>query len=179
MSTLAKKAKRFLTDSLQIALVGVISLVLINIFLGQLLVVSGDSMEPTLHNKEQVFGEKLSLKLRPIERGDIVIFKDPDTHQLIIKRVIGLPDETFEIIKNRVFINGKLLKEPYKLGETQGGSALKADKPYKVPVNQFVLLGDNRKVSLDSREKGFIKRENIISRAIIIYYPLRHFRILK
>ncbi len=179
MKTLAQKLGNFISDSIQIALIGVISLVLINIFLGQLLVVSGNSMYPTLQNQEQVFGEKLSLKLKEIQRGDIVIFKDSDSQHLIIKRVIALPGDIFEIKNGGVWINHKILKEPYCNTATHGGKALQENKEYEVPKGQFILLGDNRKISLDSREKGFIKRKNIISRAIAVYFPLQSIRILK
>ncbi len=136
-------------------------------------------MYPTLRNQEQVFGEKFSLKLRELQRGDIVIFKDPDSQHLIIKRIIALPGDIFEIKEGNVWINNKVLEEPYCHTDTRGGKALRENKEYEVPKGQFVLLGDNRKISLDSREKGFIKQENIISRAIVVYYPLRNARILK
>ena len=155
--------------------------VLIYALLGQLYEVTGDSMYPNFHNGEQLIAEKLSTKLDNLSRGDIVIFKSPVEDRLLIKRVIGLPDERFLIQNGSVYINDKLLNEKYLSDEvlTEGLKEVEPGSEYNIPSDSYFVMGDNREKSTDSREWGPIKRESIIGKAILIYYPLGNMRLIQ
>lgn len=171
--------KNFLSDSIQIILIGGALFLVTNIFLGQLLQVTGNSMEPTLMDTEQIIGEKISLNFTTPKRKEIVIFKHPNKNILLIKRIIGLPGETIEISQGNVIINGKILEESYTQKPTSGGDEIKEDVEYKIPEDSYFLLGDNRTESLDGRKWGFIKLERITARALLVYYPIENFRIIR
>lgn len=125
--------------------------------------VDGTSMENSLHDGEQVLIEKVSRLFSGPERFDIVVFtKKHGTYtKTYIKRVIGLPGETVQIIDNRIFINGEELTENF--GKDPIESAGIASQPVVLGENEYFVLGDNRKVSADSREKsiGTVKKEEL------------------
>lgn len=175
-----KSLLSFVGDFLGILLTFFTVYLIINMFLGQLLVVVGDSMYPTIKNGEQILGEKLSLNFSDIKRGEIVIFRVFPSRKLLVKRIVALPGESVLIKKGRVYINGKELVENYINGEiTESGKFFVEGEPKEVPKGQYFLLGDNRDQSLDSREWGFIPKENVESRARLVYFPLKNLRILK
>lgn len=125
--------------------------------------VDGTSMENSLRDGEQVLIEKVSRYFTGPERFDIVVFtKNHGTYKkTYIKRVIGLPGETVQIIDNRIFINGEELSEEF--GKDPMDSAGIASEPIVLGENEYFVLGDNRKVSADSREKsiGTVKKEEL------------------
>ncbi|MBD3366227.1 signal peptidase I [candidate division WWE3 bacterium] len=177
---MAKILKRFIINSLQITLILAAVIAVTNFFLGELLIVTGSSMYPTLKDQEQIIGEKVSLDFEPPQRNEIVIAKNHNKGILVIKRVIGLPGETIKIQEGNVYINNEKLAEPYTKGQkTKAGQALEEGKSYEIPENSYVLLGDNRKESIDSRKWGFMPLEDITSRAILVYYPVKNFRFIK
>ena len=138
-------------------------------------------MNPTFYDKEQVLAEKVSKKFKPFERGDIVIFRHPEKNErLLIKRVIAVPFENIKISGGKVYINGELLDEPYlaKSVTTYGGSYFNENEEYNIPRFTYVLMGDNREKSSDSRVFGPVRDQLIIGRAAAVYYPLSSFRIL-
>jgi len=155
---------------------------IVYMFIGQLYEVTGDSMLPTFKDKEQVIAEKISVNFTQLERGDIIIFKNPyEGNKLLIKRIIALPEESFQIKEARVLINNSLLPEPY-LAEnivTFGKTFIKEEVGYKVPSDSYIVLGDNREQSTDSREWGYVKSENIVGKVAIVYYPLKNLRIIQ
>ena len=110
------------------------------------------SMAPTLPVGRHLFCDKVTLRLREPERGDIVAFRPPTgaEHEMV-KRVIGLPGETIELRQKTVYLDGKPLEEPYKV-HSRGDERLQGDDlgPYQIPPNQFFVLGDNRDESDDS-----------------------------
>lgn len=124
--------------------------------------VSGESMMPTILDSSQI---KLHNPQKyGLVRGDIVSFKNIETGNLhYIKRIIGLPGETISIKNGHVSINGNLLHEDYILNNlpTYGNTFLAECESYPVPKNYYLVLGDNRTVSHDSRAIGFIKKEDI------------------
>ena len=116
-----------------------------------------------------VFGHEISKKWKDPERFDIVIFKYPDDESVdYLKRIIGLPGETVEIISGKVYINGELLDEPYLSEESTGDYG-----PYQVPEDSYFMLGDNRAVSKDSRywHNTYVKKDKIIAKAFVMYWP--------
>ena len=137
-----------------IAAAVIIALVLNNFIIANSRVPSG-SMENTIMTKSRVIGSRLSYLTDDPERGDIVIFHYPDDESVYyVKRVIGLPGETVEIVDGKVYINGSdtPLEEPY-LPEPMEGSY----GPYTVPEGSYFMLGDNRNNSRDAKRKDHSK----------------------
>ena len=155
---------------------------LIKAFLFQAFYIPSDSMVPTLKTHDRVIVNKLSYKLHPVRRGDIIVFKsppgvDPSVKDLI-KRVIALPGETVEGRKDgHIYINGKRLNEPYlPKGQPEGQSF----GAVKVPPDSYWVMGDNRNNSFDSRffPDHFIRKKDIIGRAFVRIWPLNRLGIL-
>ena len=179
---LIKPAFRILLDFFEITFICTGVFLLIYFFVGQLLEVTGDSMYPNFHDKEQIVAEKLSIKFKELKRGEIVIFEHPmEKDRLLIKRVIGLPGETIKIENGYVFINNKQLEEKY-LPEgttTEGQNFLKEDIEHQIPNNSYVMMGDNRIKSTDSREWGYVSKDLVVGRGIFVYYPLNRIRLIE
>jgi len=181
----AHKNRNFLTiffDILEITIISATIFLLVYLFVGQLLEVTGDSMDPTLLDKEQVLAEKLSIRFNPIDRGDIVIFKHPEQNdRLLIKRVIGLPFDIVKISTGRVYINGHMLDEYYldSGALTYANKSMLEGVEYAVPESSYILIGDNRDKSSDSRSFGPIRRELIVGKAAFVYYPFSSFRMIE
>jgi signal peptidase I len=124
--------------------------------------VRGDSMLPTITNGSQI--ELNSPKKYPLARGDIVSFKNIETGFIYyLKRIVGLPGEEISIKNGHLTINNRILKEDYVLNDlpTFGNTFLVECSSYTIPKNHYLVLGDNRTVSLDSRVLGFVKKEDI------------------
>lgn len=152
-------------------------------FLIQAFFIPSGSMEPTLKPGDRVLVNKLSYDLHSIHRGDIVVFKSPPGEAAsdpsvkdLIKRVIGLPGDRIQAINGQVYIDGKLLKEPYL---PAGPTSLTTDLPLQtVPPGQYFMLGDNRTNSKDSRFIGTIPKHLIVGRAFVRVWPLSSLNLL-
>ncbi|OJG46531.1 signal peptidase I [Enterococcus hermanniensis] len=145
-------------------------------------VVKGDSMDPTLIDGERV----IALKNTKIKRFDIVTFPAPDdVGKNYIKRVIGLPGDTIEYKNDRLYINGEKYDEPY-LDEYK--KELTDNQPLtydfdlkelygseKVPEGELFVMGDNRRISKDSRIIGTIKEKDIMADVKFVFWPLKRF----
>ncbi len=140
--------------------------------------ITGSSMSPTLAEDEYIMGVKFGWMKPEIYRGDIINFMPPipDNEETYTKRVIGLPGETVTIENGNIYIGGVLLDEPYLEGEKW----TKDDGPYffEVPEGHYLVLGDNRNDSYDSRfwDNPYVSYENIQSKAYLIYWPVSQFR---
>jgi signal peptidase I len=114
--------------------------------------IASASMEPTLLTGVSLFQDKVTLRLRPLQRGDIIVFRSPvgEAHDLV-KRVIALPGESVELRDKKVFIAGREIDEPY-VKHSRGGERLEGDSlgPLVVPAGHLFVLGDNRDESRDS-----------------------------
>lgn len=133
-------------------------------------VISG-SMISTLLVGDRVVANRMSYVFSDPERGDIIFFKYPDDEEEIyVKRIIGLPGETVDIIDGKVYIDGALepLDEPYLYEEMLGSFG-----PYTVPEGEYFMLGDNRNVSVDSRfwDDKYVSRDQILGKAWFRYKP--------
>lgn len=142
-------------------------------FVGQRTEVSGSSMETTLSDKDQLIGDKMTYRFRDPKRYDIVVF--PYQYQdntYYIKRIIGLPGETVQILSGMVYIDGMRLDEHYgnEIMENPGI----AEEPLTLGEDEYFVLGDNRNNSSDSRasDVGLIHRKDLIGRAWIRVWPL-------
>ncbi|KKS34236.1 signal peptidase I [candidate division WWE3 bacterium RIFOXYB1_FULL_43_24] len=173
--------KNTIADIIELFLIGTTVFILVYILVGQFLEVSGSSMYPYLHDREQIIAEKLSIKFDPVKRGEVIIFWHPKTKSdLLVKRVIGLPGEIIKIQNGFVFINGKKLEEPY-LSEavvTRATDFLTEGQEHKIAEDYYIVMGDNRSESTDSRYWGPIQKETIIGRALLVFYPFENIRLL-
>ena len=132
--------------------------------------VDGYAMGTSLPNGSYILADRLVYQQNDPQRGDIVIFSLPlDQKQDLIKRVIGLPGETIGVQDRTVTINGTPLEESYIT------EPLLYKGTWVVPEGQYFVLGDNRNDSRDSHQWGFLPHENIIAKAVWIYFPLDHF----
>ena len=161
---------------------GVLAFV-IHTFLFAVVIVSGSSMEPTLHNNERLIMNKIGYKFHAPERGDIIVFH-ATAEEDYIKRVIALPGETIEYKNDELLINGQPMTEPYLQQEKQewqskGLSLTKDFGPITVPENTIFLLGDNRNNSRDSREIGSIPLSKVVGKANIVIWPFSEISILE
>ena len=153
---------------------------LIITFVGQRTHVSGESMENTLDDGDQLIVDKLTYRFHDPERFDIIVFpfryKD---NTYYIKRIIGLPGETVQIADGEIYINGEVLEESY--GREVMQDAGLAAEPITLGDDEYFVLGDNRNYSSDSRDPSvaLIHRKEIIGRAWLRIWPLNSFGILK
>lgn len=148
---------------------------LLNRYVLQPVAVEGISMEPNLSEREQLLMEKITYRFRDPERFDVVVFPFEEG-VYYIKRIIGLPGEMVQIIDGKVHINGEPLADD-QFGMESVENPGKAEEPIILGDNEYFLLGDNRNNSLDSRYEvvGNIKREEILGRVFLRYYPLAKF----
>lgn len=133
--------------------------------------VPSGSMENTIMTGDRVIGSRLSYHFSDPQRGDIAIFRYPDDESIyFVKRIIGLPGETVEIIDGKVYINGSKtpLNEPY-LKQTMNGSF----GPYTVPEESYFMMGDNRNYSQDARywNNTYVAKDKIIAKVLFSYFP--------
>ncbi len=149
-------------------IISIIVTLFITTFIAQITQIKGRSMEPSLVNGERIINVKFVYKIEEPKRGEVVIFKPPfPTKETYIKRIIGLPGEKVEIREGYVYINDKLLKEPYITNRSHDNWG-----PKIIPPDMYFVLGDNRVNSSDSRVWGFLPKKNIIGKAILIFWPL-------
>lgn len=144
--------------------------------------VDGNSMYPTFHNKEFILTDKISYRFGDPQRGDVVVFHAPEPYTSdFIKRIVGLPGETVMIRGGSVYINGQVLTERYLPIElrTEEKATLREGVPYVIPEGRYMVFGDNRNFSSDSREWGAITKKSIVGKAWVTYWPLDKIRIIK
>ena len=137
-------------------------------------------METTLQDGDNLITDKLTYHFVEPKRFDIVVFPFKENkNQLLIKRIIGMPGETVQIIEGKVYINGYELNENY--GNAIIESAGLASEPITLGEDEYFVLGDNRNNSQDSRFEsvGNIKRSDLIGRAWVRIWPLNEISLLK
>lgn len=149
--------------------------VLIKTFLVQAFRIPSESMVSTLEVGDRVLVNKLSYRAHDINRGDVVVFTrppglpaGPGEPEDLIKRVIGVPGDTLQAKEGLMYVNGKLLEEPYL---PAGTSTVNLDKPVTIQEGQAWVMGDNRNNSQDSRVFGPIETDSVIGRAFTIMWP--------
>jgi len=146
-------------------------------FILQTVHVIGSSMYPTLKDQDYLIATRIDYRLHPPERGDIIIMRDPfNSHMDFIKRVVAVPGDRLLIRGGEVFVNGRLLQEPYISPEawTENADYPPGNDPAGVLLrpDDYFVLGDNRNHSSDSRVFGVVHRDQIEARAWIRVLPL-------
>lgn len=132
-------------------------------------VVDGASMEPNFHTSERVIVDRLTMLLGGPSRGDVVVLESPRSDDdLLIKRVIGLPNEYVVLRNGRVYINGELLDEPYI---DEFCTQRSCNGEWLLGSDEYFVLGDNRQNSMDSHSFGPVKRSTITGIARVRYWP--------
>lgn len=162
-----------------IAIVFVMVYVIIT-FVGQRTKVDGSSMEPALTHGDNLIVEKLSYRFNDPERYDIIVFPYQHAEDVYyIKRIIGLPGETVQIIDGYVYINGERLEEHYGAEVMETGGI--AEEVIELGEDEYFVLGDNRNHSADSRDPsvGVLTREQLIGRAWVRIYPFDKIGVIK
>ena len=156
-------------------------------FVAQPFKVQQVSMERTLEPEQYVLVDKLTPRFDTYKRGDIVVFKPPETwvdsgtDEPYIKRVIGIGGDTIEIHDGSVFVNGTKLEEPYVYREDdqpQATETFNGVERWVIPDGQLFLLGDHRGNSSDSREGGPVEVSAVIGRAWLRYWPINTLEII-
>ena len=142
----------------------VLAVVLIRTFIVTPAIVSGDSMDDTLKDGQLVILNKLIYRIDDIERFDIVVVKNKEDNDKIIKRVIGLPNETIEYIDNKLYINGNLVLTNFKAKDTANFKTITKE-------GEYFVMGDNRPVSKDSRMLGNFTSKDIVGKVGFRIFP--------
>ncbi|MEM9452493.1 MAG: signal peptidase I [Cyanobacteria bacterium P01_E01_bin.6] len=143
-------------------------------FIAEARYIPSESMLPTLEVNDRLIVEKISYRFREPQRGDVVVFRptaaikkaDPDFHDALIKRIVGLPGDTVEVRDGQVYINDQLLVESYTFESVEGDWG-----PEIVSENSYLVFGDNRNNSYDSRFWGGVPQEDLIGRAAVRVWP--------
>ena len=148
----------------------IVVVVLIRTFLVTPVMVSGDSMVPTLKNKEVLLLNKINYAINDIKRFDVVVIEL--NNKEIIKRVIGLPGETVEYRDNTLYIDGHELANDYDF-DTEDFDLESICNCDEIPKDKYLVLGDNRKVSADSRIIGLIDKKDIKGSVEIGLWPIK------
>ena len=133
--------------------------------------VDGMSMEPTLHNQEYILVNKAAYVLHAPHRGDVIVFEYPlDPRVDYVKRIIAIPGDVISVVGEKVTVDGVTLREPY-INPADLFNPFQPIYHRSVPSNSYFVMGDNRGNSSDSRQWGFVPRQNIIGQATFVYWP--------
>lgn len=165
--------RRFVFDFFETIFLALILFLAINSISARIRIES-ISMQPTLYAGNFVIVNKLSYKFDQPTRGDIVVFRyppDPD-REPYIKRVIGLPGDTVEVKFGEVYVDGFVIEEPYISEKPNYNGS------WIVPKNSIFVLGDNRNRSSDSHSWGMVPIDNIIGKALVVYWPPENWKLL-
>lgn len=171
-----KRLGTFFLDIIQVVVFAVAIFLFVYLLVLQPHKIKGDSMQPNFPDGEYLLTDKVTYRLGEPKRGDVIVFKAPTGNgDEFIKRIIGLPGETVSITNGNIYINEKLLDEPYLSDElyTSSASFLSEGKEVTVPEESYLVFGDNRPRSSDSRVFGFITKKDITGRAWLVYWPIQ------
>jgi len=161
--------KRIVKEVLSYALVIVVVL-LIKTYVFSPIKVNGDSMMPTLHNKDIMILNEIGYYLNGLDRFDIVVVKTEN--DLLIKRVIAFPGETVRFFEDELYINGELVEQDFLHAITHNFEMGEVNEEV-VPDGHYFVVGDNRGDSLDSRTIGSVSKDQIMGKTSFIVYPFK------
>lgn len=168
-------------EFLRLALIAAAIALPIRYFVAQPFIVRGASMEPKFYDREYLVIDELSYFFREPKRGEVIVFRYPlNPREYFIKRVIGLPGETVAIRDGKLSIHNSEHPEGVRLDESylRPGIRTAGEISWKLGPNEYVILGDNRPASSDSRNWGVLERRFVTGRAVFRAWPLARFGVL-
>jgi len=171
----------FILDFIETIVVSLAIFAVVYLFLFQPHQVDGRSMEPNFHNGEYILTDKVSYRLHEPKRGDVVVFHSPqDIRVDFIKRIVAIPGDKVEVKDGYTYLNGERLSEPFinDPGKVAPGRFIKEGQSVTVAADEYIVMGDNRLHSSDSREWGFVDKNRIVGRAFFRYWPPSSFGLL-
>jgi signal peptidase I len=197
-SSIQEKPENFWVETLKTIGISVVLALGMRQFVAEARYIPSGSMEPTLLVDDRLIIDKVTYRFSNPQRGDIVVFDPTPTlkfsgyNEAFIKRVIGLPGEKIKVVNDKVTVNGKPLPENYPSGLfIEQMTKIYQDKHAKdprislwnptsqgpndertVPAGEYLVLGDHRSSSLDSRAWGFVPKANIVGKATVRFWPL-------
>ena len=177
-----RRRRRALTETVITILVAVLLAGLVRAFAFQTFWIPSASMVPTLSVYDRIVVQKAFFSWHDVREGDIVVFSHPPLDHCggpqqgdLVKRVIALPGQTIYSSGNSIYIDGRLLAEPYLPRYDPLGPAIASRQhPYRVPPGDFYLLGDNRAISCDSRYWGPITGSSIVGKVVLVWWQDDH-----
>jgi signal peptidase I len=159
-------------DIVKFALITAAIVLPIRFFIAQPFMVSGPSMDPTFGDKDYLIVDEISYRFEKPKRGEVIIFKRPEENKYLIKRIIGLPGETVELLGNTATIKNTEHPEGFVLDQMFiVNNKSEPQKTFVLDNNHYFVLGDNRPVSYDSRGWGPLDAKNIVGRPFLRLYP--------
>lgn len=182
--TKRKKWKKEIISWAKTLTVILLLVVVVRSFLFTNYIVYGQSMMPTIHDRDRVIINKIGYDIGSPERFDLVVFHANESTDYI-KRVIGLPGDSIEYKNDVLYVNGEAIEETYldnarekyvDVLYTDDFTLEQLSGMKFVPENHIFVLGDNRRNSVDSRIIGFVPIEQVVGKADLCYWPLRDFR---
>lgn len=147
--------------------------ILIRSFIITPVIVSGNSMKPNLHNGEVLLEKKIGYNSSSIKRFDIVVIKTGNEE--IIKRIIGMPGEHISYKNDKLYINDKIVKETFNFRNTEDFNLEEICNCTSIPEGKYLVLGDNRPISKDSRTIGLVDEKDILGKAVYCIWPISKF----
>ena len=175
-----RRWRRALAEAAIAVLAAVLLVSLVRTFVFQTFWIPSSSMVPTLGVYDRILVQKAFFGWQDVREGDIVVFSHPPLDHCggpqegdLVKRVIALPGQTIYSSGNSIYVNGKLLAEPYLPHDDPLGTPIpdaSSQHPYRVPAGEFYMLGDNRAISCDSRYWGPIKGSSIIGKVVLVWW---------
>jgi signal peptidase I len=179
-----RRWRRALTETAVTILVAVLLAGLVRTFAFQTFWIPSSSMVPTLGVYDRILVQKAFFTSRDVREGDIVVFSQPPLDHCggpqagdLVKRVIALPGQTIYSSGNSIYVNGRLLAEPYLPHDDPLGPQIpdaSSRHPYRLPPGEFYVLGDNRAISCDSRYWGPINGSSIIGKVVLVWWHNTH-----
>jgi len=196
----SEQFKAFAKETIETVVIVLVLVIIIRAFLGEPRWIPSSSMEPTLQIKDNLMVEKVSRYFSKPQRGDILVFFPPQEYlkptlwgkftraigffsqdEAYIKRVIGIPGDEIHVVPNKgVYVNNKLLEEPYQKEVFNGICSPDMHcGPIIVPKRKYFMMGDNRNDSTDSRYWGFMPEERVVGRACFRFWPINRIAVIK
>jgi signal peptidase I len=132
-------------------------------------VIPTSSMAPTLIPGDRILANKLGIATRTIHRDDVIVFRNPENRrQIFVKRVVGLPGDTVEVTQHELLINGKV---QHRLSENATPNPPQELSKETIPAGSYYVMGDNRDLSKDSRNFGFLSHGEITGVVTYLFWP--------
>lgn len=181
-------ARRVIVDYGLTAVVAIVMAILVQSFVVKPYLIPSTSMANTLVPGQRVLVDRMVYRYRAVHRGDIIVFRRPEPpHDVLIKRVVGLPGDLLAVRSGHLYINGVQQHESFvdkvdgiteptdpadPYASAQPDAPWSLTQPFRVPAGQYFVMGDNRTDSSDSRYWGTVPRRAIIGRAFFTYWPI-------